>query len=60
MEEQAEALLLADLQLLLKTSPIFDSQIKFLLEMAGCQKYHGENDRFYSYWYQEESEDKRS
>lgn len=56
-----EALLLADLQLLLgeKPSPIFDSQVKFLLEMAGYPKYHGENDRFYSYWYQEESEDKK-
>jgi len=56
-----EALLLADLQLLLgeKPSPIFDSQVKFLLEMAGYPKYHSENDRFYSYWYQEESEDKK-
>jgi len=56
-----EALLLADLQLLFREnpSPIFDSQVKFLLELAGYPKYYAEDNKFYSYWYQEESEQKR-
>jgi hypothetical protein len=56
-----ETLLLADLQLLLgeKSSPIFDNQIKFLLELAGYPKYSSENEGFYSYWYQEDSENKK-
>ncbi len=56
-----EALLLADLQLLFgeKPSPIFDSQVKFLLELSGYPKYFAEDNKFYSYWYQEDGEQKR-
>lgn len=56
-----EALLLADLQVLLgeQPSPIFDSQVKFLLEIAGYPKYSPENEQFYSYWYQDEAENKK-
>lgn len=56
-----EALLLADLQLLLneKPSPVFDSQVKFLLELNGCPKYCIEDENFYSYWYQEDVERKK-
>lgn len=56
-----EALLLADLQLLLneKPSPVFDSQVKFLLELNGSPKYSAEDESFYSYWYQEDAERKK-
>ena len=56
-----EALLLADLQILFgeQPSPVFDSQVKFLLELSGCPKYFNEDEKFYSYWYQEEAEQKR-
>ncbi len=56
-----EALLLADLQLLFneQSSPIFDSQIKFLLEISGYPKYSTEDEKFYSYWYQNEAEQKK-
>jgi hypothetical protein len=56
-----EALLLADLQLLLNenASPIFDNQVKFLLELNGYPKYCNEDENFYSYWYQDETERKK-
>ncbi|MCL5017423.1 MAG: hypothetical protein M1155_02060 [Patescibacteria group bacterium] len=56
-----EALLLADLQLLLSesASSVFDNRVKFLLELNGDPKYSAENESFYSYWYQEESENKK-
>ncbi|MBU4347978.1 hypothetical protein KJ671_00535 [Patescibacteria group bacterium] len=56
-----ETLLLADFQLLLgeKTSPMFNNQIKFLLELDGSFKYYTEDGEFYSYWYQEDAKQKK-
>lgn len=56
-----ETLLLTDLQLLLgeKSSPVFDDQVKFLLEISGYPKYRAEDNDFYAYWYQKEAEQKK-
>jgi sigma-70-like protein/HB1/ASXL restriction endonuclease-like protein with HTH domain len=56
-----ETLLLADLQLLLgeKASPMFNNQIKFLLELDGSTKYHTEDEKYFSYWYQEDTKQKK-